>query len=57
MCLGSEALTLALVYNSFLVQSAAEDGSQRTGVVCCIPLMQLALFRVLSMLEHAGLSE
>lgn len=54
---GSEALTSVLEYDSFFVQSAAEGGSQRTGVVRCIPLMQLALFRVLSTLEHAGLSE
>lgn len=39
------------------MQSAAGDGSQSTGTVSCIPLMQLALFGVLGLLEHAGLNE
>lgn len=30
---------------------------QSTGTVSCIPLMQLALFGVLGLLEHAGLNE
>lgn len=48
---------VALPCGWFLEKAAAEDRSQRSGVTCCVPLMQLALFRVWNILEHAGLSE